>query len=243
MKAKTLLIAAATLAAGVMSSQAAVYSQNVVGYVNVVITNQGSYNLICNPLDDGAGNYLTNVLSLATAPLIKGSQCLTWNQAGASYITVPVGGSTTAGTNWPAGTTTQIPPGVGFFIRNGAKSGDASVVFTNTFVGTVALASGQSVTNAIPNGYQMYGSTLPISGNVCVGGTPGGDPNFNYTPLIKGSQVLTWNLGNQSFITTPLGGNSTAGTNWASTINVGVGQGFFIFNKGAATNMIQAATF
>jgi hypothetical protein len=243
MKAKTLLIAAATLAAGVMSSQAAVYSANVVGYVNTVVTNQGSYNLLCNPLDDGNGNYVTNIFSLSTAPLIKGSQILTWNTNTEGYTTVTIVGNSINGTNWPAGTTTQIPPGVGFFIKNGNKSGDASIYFTNTFVGTVALASGQSVTNPVVSGYNMYGSVLPISGNVTVATTPGGDVNFNYTPLIKGSQVLTWNLTGQGFTTVTMPGNSIVGTNWPTTVNIGVGQGFFIFNKGTATNAIQSATF
>jgi len=120
---------------------------------------------------------------------------------------------------------------------------DASVVFTNTFVGTVLLTGGLSVTNAIPNGYQMYGSVLPEAGNVCVAGTPGGDPNFNYTPLIKGSQVLTWNLTSQGFNIVQMTGNSNVGTNWPSTVSVGVGQGFFIFNKGADTNVIQTANY
>jgi hypothetical protein len=243
MKAKTLLIAAATLAAGVMSSQAAVYSQNVVGYVNTVITNKGSYNLLCNPLDDGNGNYATNIFNLATAPLIKGSQILTWNPISVGYNIVQITGSTTGGTNWPAGTVTQIPPGTGFFIRNGSGPSDISQLFTNTFVGTVALTSGQSVTNPIPNGYQMYGSSLPITGNVCVATTPGGDPNMNYTPLIKGSQVLTWNYTSAGFNVVQLTGSTTGGTNWPTTVTITPGEGFFIFNKGAATNVIQTATF
>ncbi len=61
MRTKTLLIAAAALAATVISSEAQVYSANVVGYVNVVL--QGGYNLEANPFDDGNGNHLTNLIN------------------------------------------------------------------------------------------------------------------------------------------------------------------------------------
>ena len=37
MRTKTLLIAAAALAAGILSSSAQTYSQNIVGYVNQVL--------------------------------------------------------------------------------------------------------------------------------------------------------------------------------------------------------------
>ena len=56
---KTLLIAAAALAAGVISSEAGVYSQNIVGYVNIPVPNN-SYQLVANQLDTGS-NTLDNV--------------------------------------------------------------------------------------------------------------------------------------------------------------------------------------
>jgi len=65
MRTKTLLATAAALAAAVTSSQAqsTVYSQNVVGYVNVTVPANGFY-LIGNQLDLGAGsNTINNVLS------------------------------------------------------------------------------------------------------------------------------------------------------------------------------------
>ncbi len=52
MKTKTLLIAAAALAAGVISSQAQVYSANIVGYANVVCP-ASTLVLLANPLDNG----------------------------------------------------------------------------------------------------------------------------------------------------------------------------------------------
>ncbi len=73
MKAKTLLIAAAALAAGVISSQAQVYSANVVGYVNVVLP-AGQFVLASNPLDDG-----TNTVTSLGAALANKSSIQVWN--------------------------------------------------------------------------------------------------------------------------------------------------------------------
>lgn len=60
MRTKTLLLSAAAVAAGVASlkAQSNVYSLNVVGYVNVNLP--AGFNMIQNPLDDGAGNIVTN---------------------------------------------------------------------------------------------------------------------------------------------------------------------------------------
>ena len=58
---KTLLMAAAALAAGIITSQAQpVYSQNIVGYVNQTFVS--GYVNVANPLDNGGGNSLTNII-------------------------------------------------------------------------------------------------------------------------------------------------------------------------------------
>jgi hypothetical protein len=60
---KTLLMAAATLAAGVISSQAAgVYSQNIVGYVNVASPTAGNSYLLSVPFAIGVSNGANEVL-------------------------------------------------------------------------------------------------------------------------------------------------------------------------------------
>ena len=70
---KTLLIAAAALAAGVVTSQAQVYSANVVGYVNAVIP-ANQLTLVANPLDDG-----TNTVTSLGASLPNKSSIQVWN--------------------------------------------------------------------------------------------------------------------------------------------------------------------
>jgi hypothetical protein len=224
MRTKILLTAAAALAGGVVASNAQVYSANVVGYANVVMPGNGGLMLLANPFDDGNGNQSTNILNSA---LPKKSQVLTWNGVGFNSIQK-------SATGWPS--SVALPPGVGFFVQNGAAASGAPDL-TNTFVGSVAVASGGSVTNAEPLGLTLQGSTIPYAGNLAISGAAGGDPNLDYgSPLTKKSQILTWN---------GTGYNSAQkGTTWGATATVGVGQGFFINNvNGPATNMVQNATY
>jgi hypothetical protein len=235
MRTKTLLIAAAALVATVISSEAqTVYSANVVGYAQIVIKGNGSYNLLANPFDDGNGNQLTNVISTTALALPKQSQCLTWNPAG-GYITINATGTPAT---WASNI--QLPPGIGFFIRNG-KVGGGDPDVTNTFVGTVIVPSGGSVTNAIAAGYQMYGATIPYIGNIANNGLNGGDTNLDFGgPLtVKKSQILTFNPAT-GFATVNKTGTPPL---WASTVTIGVGQGFFINNLATTTNMVQNASY
>ena len=80
---KTLLIAAAALAAGVISSQAQVYSQNVVGYINIT-TPAGGYSFVANQLTNGNNN-VNNVLNsgLVSDPnALTNSTLYVWNDGG-----------------------------------------------------------------------------------------------------------------------------------------------------------------
>jgi hypothetical protein len=234
MKTKTLLIAAAALVAGVVSSEAQVYSANIVGYANVVLPGNGQYTLIANPFDDGNGNHLTNLL---TAALPGGTAAVR-----STLFYYP--GAPTTINKLAAGWSLDaiLTPGVGFYVRNGAPGGNAPTL-TNTFVGTIVVAPGASVTNTIPNGFSLQGSTLPLAGNIAVVGTPSGDPNLNYGGAFYSisagagiSKIQTWNTGTQSPVTV----NKTFATgNWAVTVPVTVGQGFWLINQSPATNMVQ----
>jgi hypothetical protein len=78
MRTKTLLIAAAALAAGVLSTQAQpVYSQNVVGYVNQVIPGNGAQSLLVNPLQG-----TTNDAEQIITSLQGGENILLWTGGG-----------------------------------------------------------------------------------------------------------------------------------------------------------------
>jgi hypothetical protein len=205
MRTKTLLIAAAALAAGLVSSQAqTVYSANVVGYANVVLAGNGGYTLVANPLDDGNGNQLTNILS---SSLPTKSQVLTWN--GTSYNTAITKG---AG-GWAS--SISLPPGTGFFVKNGI-AGSAPV--TNTFVGSVVANAGSSVTNALPTLYTLVGSPIPYAADATT------DTNINLAGLANKSQLLDWNSGTQQYDTADTKGSA----GWGAAFPVSVGQGFFV---------------
>jgi len=217
MRTKTLLIAGAALAATVISPEAqTVYSVNVVGYANVVLPGGGAYSLIANPFDDGNGNQLTNILSSTFA---NKSQVLTWNPGLGGYDPAII----KAGGAWPS--SVSLPPGVGFFVKNATTT-----PVTNTFVGTIVVASGNKGTNALPVNYSLVGSQVPYAGDAAT------DTNINLlATLANKSQLLGWDPVSQSY--TPA--DIKAGGSFPTNFPVAVGQGFFIKNN-TATNWIQS---
>jgi hypothetical protein len=202
MKAKTLLIAAAALAAGVMHSQAQVYSQNIVGYINVPL-NPG-YNLVANQLDlDGTGTNNSLYTSIGTN-LPANTQVLAWG--GSSYITTKLLSSG----KWLANNqffTNAVNPGSGFFLNL------AGSVSTNiTFVGNVITG-----TNSYPvvAGYQIVAPSAPVAGTL--------DTTNGYRPS-KNDQVVIWNNSTASYTT-----KKFTGTTWlGGDPQLTVGQAVFL---------------
>jgi hypothetical protein len=227
MRTKILITAAAAMVAGLVSSNAQVYSANVVGYANVVLAGNGAYTLVANPFDDGNGNQITNILS---SSLPNASQVLTWDPV-TQFTTYQKGGTAHV---WL--TNTNLPPGVGFFVRNG-NVGSGSPPVTNTFVGTVIANVGASVTNQVALGYTLQGSPIPYAGNVAITGQAGGDTNMNFGASVgNGAQILTWDPVLQ-YTTVQKGGTAHL---WLGTATISVGQGFFINNKnGPASNVVE----
>ena len=212
MRTKSLLLAAAALAAGVLSSQAqTVYSANIVGYVNQTFT-AGQYQLVTPTLSVTSTNSAEDVLpSLQT-----GDEILLWTGSTyASYTYVAPG-------VWqlPNGNTGAAPllgQGQGFFYLNGQGANE-----TNTTVGTVTLTN----TVTLPAGiYTLVGSTPPIADSL--DGT-----NLNL-PLVTGDEVLLWDPVGTTYLgytyvapgvwQLPNGNTGTAPT-------LPVGAGFFYLN-------------
>jgi len=226
-------MAGAALALSLASSQAQVYSANIVGYANVVMPGNGKLVLMANPFDDGNGNHLTNILNAA----LPGG-----NASVRSTLFYYSGGPVSINklaSGWTADV--QLPPGVGFYVRNGAPGGGAPDL-TNTFVGTVVPLVSASVTNDIPVGYSLQGSVVPYAGNIANLGTPGGDANLNYGCMqsvssgVGVSKITYWDVVGQGPVTV----NKTFSTgNWTANVSVGVGQGFWCINAGPDTNVVQ----
>ncbi len=203
------------MVAGLASSNAQVYSANVVGYANVVIAGGGQYTLVANPFDDGNGNQSSNLL----ANLPNKSQVITW--AGTAFNTAIQKGSG----GW--GGSTTLYPGTGFFVKNGVA---ASPPVTNTFVGTVIANVGSSVTNPIPSGYSLVGSPIPYAADATT------DTNINLgVVLANKSQLIDWNVGTQVYDTADQKGSG----GWGAAFPIAVGQGFFIKAQTAGSNWVQ----
>jgi len=204
MRTKTLLLSAAAMVAGLLSSQAQsnVYSANIVGYVTVT-NGANQYALYALPLDSGSNN-LTGLFPNAA----NNSQVLIWTGSGYQ-------GSQKSFGNWS--TNLNLVPGEGFFVKFPGNG-------TNTFVGSVAVPVGGSVTNSFAaNIYALVGSPIPYSDNLT--GT-----NLNLQ-LANNSQILVWN-GN-----TYQGSQKSFG-NWSTNLNIVPGEGFFV-KSSSNTNWVQ----
>lgn len=227
MRTKILLAAVAAMAAGMVASNAQVYSANIVGYTIQVPANAPSYSLICNPVDSGS-NTIKNLF--AATPPLGGSQILLWSGSGYNTYTY----SALLGGHWKNNGTnadgTLIPTGQGFFIQIAGSS-----PYTNTFVGQVTPVTSVVATNTVSSGFQLVSSSVPYNDFVTNTAT------INLTGVVGGTQVLLWNNNSQAFDTYTwsalLGGHwKISGTN--NTPFLGVGQGFF-FDAAGSYNWVQ----
>jgi hypothetical protein len=235
---KTLLIAAAALAAGVISSQAqSVYSQNIVGYVNLPLTN-GVITLVSPALDaDGTGT--NNTISTVFPSPALGDTVYVFNGSGydtLNYTAVGSGHPVVYTTNWFNGVTAsptyKINPGVSVFYLPAANE-------TATEVGTV-LQGTNLVNQYFPpaNTIQLLSSQVPISGGLTsvLGYKPtlgdtvyiydnGAYDTYNYTAVGQGHPVVYT-------------------TNWFNGVTpsepvISVGQGFWML-PAANTNWVES---
>jgi hypothetical protein len=170
MRTKTLLLTAALGAAGIASSMAqAVYSVNIVGYVNIAIP-QG-YSMLANQLKASPDSKVTTVL--AAPP--EGTTVFKFIPATGGYQINSFLDGAWEGDNLNM----TLAPGEGVFIQ-------APNSFTATFVGEVA--TGQSST-AFGNGYSVLSSQIPQAGLIQtdLAYTPvEGDTVFQFVPATGG---------------------------------------------------------
>jgi hypothetical protein len=211
MRTKTLLLTAALSLAGAASSMAQVYSQNIVGYINLSMA--PGFNLVANQLNASPNNSLNSVLPAAALE----SQVLKF--ANNNYSSDISDGAEWLDANTGDPSTTTVGPGEGFFFFN---PGAAAVPVT--LVGEVKL--GSSTVTFAP-GFTLASSVVPqeLSLNAA-----------NGVADVLEAQYLTFNSGTQNYDP----GLINDGTGWLDA-NSGdpadarpvVGQGFFYFNPGA----------
>jgi len=159
---------AAALAAGVISSQAqgTVYSQNVVGYVNLSLP-AGSLTMVANQLDTGS-NTLDNVFQ-GTGLTSQKTTILSWNGSAYNkytYLNCNDSPSTpgragfwwqvTPTTSYEVGATNYLQPGQGVFMQNGTV--------TTATVPTVGQVVQGTNYYTIGTGLNIYSIPQPLAG-------------------------------------------------------------------------------
>lgn len=237
MRTKTLLLAVAALAAGLATSSAQVFSQNIVGYANVPVPS--GLSILCNPLQAGVSNGLnTEVISPSQ---LQDSYTFTfWTGTGytsAQYFNNGDG----LGNDWfdpntfAVLPTPIVPPGQAWFVQNPLGSNYF------TFVGAVTPSPGVTNQIPLPSGLSFIASELPIA-------TPVTDSSMNMT-LIDSITLLTWN--GTAFDSAQYFNNGDGlGDNWfdpntfavLSTPTLKIGQGFFYQNPLASNYWTQYLT-
>jgi hypothetical protein len=221
MRTKTLICAAALLAAGVATSmaQSNVYSLNVVGYVNVPTTGGGFFNMMANPLNN-ANNSITNLFSTAQ----DGDQIYRWNVA-IQDLSATIYTYSTFSHAWDGNFTLNAGEGV-FYLNAGANA-------TNTFVGDVIQGS---YTNHIvgAGSFNAIGSSVPLGGSFT--------NSLGGLTLSDGDQVYTWSTPIQDLSPT-IATYSTFSSAWDTTapvVNPGIG--FFYLGAGANQTWVRNFT-
>ena len=240
MRTKTLLITAAALVAGIISTKAQVYSANIVGYVNLPLT-AGTLANVSPALDlDGTGTNNT-VVTVFPNPTI-GDTVYAFNGSSydtLSYTVVSLGGHPPVlSTNWYNGATiaTNYPinPGRSVFYK-------AAVNETNTQTGNVLQGTFTNRYFPAAGSISLLSSQIPIAGGLT--------SVLQYNPTI-GDTVYIYNNGTYttySFTIVSLGGHPPVlSTNWyngATQVqpSINVGQGLWLL-PAANTNWTQTYT-
>jgi len=218
MRTKVLLLAAAALSAGALAASAQVYSQNVVGYVNTAF--KTGANLVCNPLLN-----TTNDLNTIIPSGVDGAYITLFNPATGDFDPTSPTFYANNGVSGPGvwDPNITILPGQGFFVTTSSP-------WTNTFVGDVM--QGASMPLVVPAGFSLLGSLVPIGGNIT-------NVMAQFPLPDNGSYLQTFsNTAGDIGETSTFYGSGV----WDPEINIGVGEGFYLFNAGAQTTWYRTFT-
>jgi len=136
--------------AGIASSFAQnVYSINVVGYINLTLTN--NFSLIANQLDNGLGNLVTNMFTGLPA------QTVIYKFNGATYTSLTYLGA--PGWTPPGARQMTLAPGEGVFVKKPVGTASINV----TFVGEVLQGD---LVNPVVVGYNICSAMVPQVGGI-----------------------------------------------------------------------------
>ena len=218
MRTQKILVAAATLAVSLATSMAdPVYSQNIVGYINLTI--KPGFNLLANQLNSGSGS---NSLDSVFPGRPDGDSIYKFNPVSGSFSIdiVDLGAWVDSGSGNPS--TTTVNPGEGFFYFTTSPS-DQTVTLVGsvqTGTNTVNVNSGFSlIASVTPESYELTGTNFPAA------------DGFTYYHYAAGNFAQSYF--DVSQWVDPGSGNPV-------TVKPGVGDGFFMFNPGSAVNWTRA---
>lgn len=228
MRTKVLLCAAAVAALGAFSTLAQnVYSLNVVGYVNLPLTE--GFNLVANQLDvDGTGVNNT-VVTVFGNNLPAGSQVFVYDPVAINYNISTYSSIKHPGIWYP---TNAWNPGQAAWVSipTGAFGGQTQNVTT---VGTVLQgALSNPAMNYPAGGFVLVASQIPLAGNLQgsatlsgLGYTPSvGDQAYLYDPVAINYNIFTYSSIKHPGIWYP----NAAPNDPAAGPYVQVGQGFWM---------------
>jgi hypothetical protein len=238
------LFLAGLLLAGPQLADAQVYSSNIVGYVNVTMTN-GLY-FVNTSLENAGYDSLNDVMGAEAGPPPDGCQVYVWDVT--NQVFLPPAVYNAAQTNWSINY--DVPPGRGFVINTPSA-------WTWTVVGDVLQGS---LTNYLAghNKLSLVGSQVPIAGPITAElGFPGIDgetvyfynntnsslPAVNNPPGTVGGSASYLNFANQDFHDACI---YFSGYGWYDPKkiagpggpNLNVGESFFARTPGPDTNWV-----
>ena len=243
---KTLLIAASALAASVISSQAGVYSQNIVGYVNYPTPVGFNTYILAVPFNIGASNGANEVFGTSLQGANDFTQLYTWNankSAFTGYLSDDGSPSGWDDINYTPTNAPILAVGQGFLLIPSAGG------ITNTFAGAVAVQVGTQNTNTYATAFDTYyvGSAIPYAGVVTNGGNTGGGLNLSEASLGAAqdfSQFYFWNPAKSSYTGYLTDGGSPSGwddINYTPTNppSINVGDAFLVIPASANLQWVQ----
>jgi len=230
MRTKTILLSAAIVAAGALSSmaQSNVFSVNTVGYYTLSLSH--GFQIVANQLDlDGTGS-ANSIATVLGTNLPNGSKVFVFSAgaftANATYSSAAHawGGNTNAAN-------VVMQPGQGFFLQIPAA---ATLPVNLTVVGNVLGTNGvtNTFTTAYPVGFSIIAPKVPLAGGITTAlglNATNGDFVFQFNPATQGygakhtwsSAASAWSAGQP---TNAVGGglmyNGKTGGNWVQNFSI-----------------------
>jgi len=217
MRTKTLLLTAALTAAGVATSMAqAVYSVNMVGYINASVPT--GFTMLANQLNASPDN---KVVTLLPAPP-EGTQVYKFNPVTGGYVFIQYVDGAWEGDDLDM----TLSPGEGVFLS-------ANTAFTATFVGEVQL------TSAVPvaPGFSVVSSALPQS--LPLSGAPPAGLGF---PVGEGDQVYQYNSATGGYTFNQFIDGAWEGDSGGAAPTPAISEAFFVNNAGASKSWARTFT-